>query len=139
MGLKGRGAGHCDRLSLSRDGSGFFQGCSSISASVIQVLSTRRSLGGRKRTQLVGGVVSGRSLSRQLPAFGAGKSHFSAAVILHSGDNWGLRITLAVSLACPVRGLMGKTLPSLPLISFFSKLREAGLSPSPCASQIQFS
>ena len=63
-------------------------------------------------------------LSGQPPALGSGQSHFSAAVTLNSGDSWGqrgLRITLAVSLAYCEQGILGKTLPTLPLISFFSK------------------
>lgn len=59
--LKRLGAGDRVRPSLSRTGSGFSPGCGSISASVIQVLSTRRSLEGRTQTWLVSGAVSGCS------------------------------------------------------------------------------
>lgn len=55
------GAGDPVRPSLSRTGSGFSPGCGSSSASVIQVLSTRRSLEGRTQSWLVRGVASGCS------------------------------------------------------------------------------
>ena len=59
--LKRLGAGDRVRPSLSRTGSGFSPGCGSSSASIIQVLSTRRSLEGRTQSWLVSGVASGCS------------------------------------------------------------------------------
>ena len=59
--LKRLGAGDRVRPRLSRTGSSFSPGCSSISASVIQVLSTRRSLESRTQSWLVNGAASGYS------------------------------------------------------------------------------
>lgn len=53
-GLKGLGARGCVRQSLFRAGSGFFQGFGSISASVVQALSTRRSLENRRENPVNG-------------------------------------------------------------------------------------
>lgn len=80
--LKGLGSRDCIGPSISRAASAFFWGCSCFSASVLQALSTRRSLEGRTESPVRGwGGFWPRP--QQSPAFGSGKSHFWEAVTLN--------------------------------------------------------
>lgn len=90
LGWKGLRAGDCVRQSLSRASSGFFWGCSSISASVIQALSTRRSLEVRTENPVSGG--DGFCLEPQQSAVcGLGKAHFREQATVNNEDLLGLK------------------------------------------------